>query len=80
MVDTVLPAAKRTLMKRVEEAQGSRLDVRAEDRNLFQERNVPTKKDSEETIKEWLRGVENLIQRRKKMEMMENRQIVDYLR
>ena len=80
MVDTVLPAAKRTLMQRVEEARGRRLDVRAEDRNLFQERNVPTKKDSEETIKEWLRGVENSIQRRKRMEMMENRQIVDYLR
>ena len=79
IVDRVLPTTKRELMKRVEETKGRQLDVRAEDRNMFLKRNVPGKEDSEETMREWLRGVENSIKRRERLEVAENRQIVDYL-
>ena len=79
IVDRVLPTTKRGLMRRVEEVKGRQMDVRAEDRNMFLERNIPGKEDSKETMREWLRGVKNSIERRERLEVEENRQIVDYL-
>ena len=79
LADNILPAKRRVLLKRVEEMCRRELDVGAEDRNMFSDRNVPKCGDTEEAMEEWLRGVENYILRRERKEQAENRKIVDYL-
>ena len=72
------PAKERCLLEEVGRLRERITEVRANDRGLFEERNIPKEGDDLARMKEWVRSVQGSIERSERIERATHRNIGSY--
>ena len=74
-----LPAEEKRIREQIAQLKERSTEVSIRDRKLFDERNAPSDGDSLDRMVQWVRSVENSIERMKKVENRGNRRMSEFM-